>query len=114
MNSLIKSAAELVLKKIPMKNIIVLESIPDFSDNTRAVFNELVKRRINESYQLVWTTHEKTQLPDDLKNIKNVFCADMNSFKYKYYYSYFAKAIIISNYFMQRRREEQYYLYLIR
>jgi CDP-glycerol glycerophosphotransferase (TagB/SpsB family) len=36
----------------------------------------------------------------------------MDSFIYKYYYSYFARAIIVGNYFMQRRRKEQYYLYL--
>ena len=112
MNSLIKKSIEAVLNMFPLKDIIVLESLPDYSDNTRAVFNEMIKRGVNKEYKLVWTTHNESVLPDSFKNIKNVYASNMNSFKYKYYYSYFSKAFIVSNFFMQKRREEQYYLYL--
>ena len=112
MNSYIKGAFELFLKRLPLKNTIIFESIPDYSDNARAVFDELVKRGVNEEYSLVWAAHSDGVLPDDLKDLKNVVSVNMNSFKYKYYYSYTAKAFAVSNYFMQRRREEQYYIYL--
>ena len=106
MNSYIKGAFELFLKRLPLKNTIIFESIPDYSDNARAVFDELVKRGVNEEYSLVWAAHSDGALPDDLKDLKNVVSVNMNSFKYKYYYSYTAKAFAVSNYFMQRRREE--------
>lgn len=112
MNDILKKSGEKVIKLFPLKNIIVFESRPDFSDNSRAVFDEMIKRRLNEKYQLVWTTHSKSGLPDNLKNVKNVYAANTDSFKYKYYYSYFAKAFVISNYFMQKRREGQYYIYV--
>ena len=112
MNNIIKGAAEAIIKRLPLKNIIIFESFPDFSDNSRAVFDEMIKQGINKDYLLVWTTHGAGELPEVLKGIENVTAENMNSAKYKYYYSYFAKAIIVSNYFMQKRREEQYYIFL--
>jgi len=107
----LKQAAERVIALFPLKNIIIFESLPDFADNTRAVFDELVRQGVNKTYQLVWTTHGDGTLPDDLKDVKNVKAVNMNSAAYKYCYSYFAKALIVGNFFMQRRRPEQYYLY---
>ena len=111
MNNFIKSAAEGIINKKPLKNIIIFESRPDFSDNSRAIFDEMVRRGINNDYLLIWTTHENCALPTELAGIKNVVALQMDSAKYKYY-SYFAKAILVSNYFMQKRREEQYYIFL--
>ena len=111
MKDLIKKLIEAIIKLFPLKNIIVLESLPDYSDNTMAVFNEMIKRGVNEKYKIVWTTHNDGVLPEGI-SAPNVYAVNMNSFKYKYFYSYFAKAIVVSNFFMQKRREEQYYLYL--
>ena len=107
----LKKAAERVITLFPLKNIIIFESIPDYTDNTRAVFDELVRLGANRTYQLVWTTHGEGVLPDELRTLKNVKAVNMNSPLYKYYYSYFARALIVGNYFMQRRRGTQYYLY---
>lgn len=109
---ILKKMIEKIIFRFPMKNMIILESLPDFSDNTRAVFDEMIKRGLNRNYQLVWTTHQKTPLPAELSKIKNVKAVQMDSFLYKYYYSYFAKALLVGNYFMQRRRPQQYYMYL--
>lgn len=42
-----------------MKNIILLESVPDLSDNTKAVFDELIKRGLYKKYKFVWIVSDK-------------------------------------------------------
>ena len=43
---------------------IVFESLPDFSDNTRAVFDEMVRRGINKKYKFIWLcVNPKTVIP---------------------------------------------------
>ena len=37
-----------------IKPSIVFESIPNFSDNTRAVYDELVARGYGKKYRLIW------------------------------------------------------------
>ena len=38
---------------IPMRKAIVFESKPDFADNSRPIYEEFVKRGINERYELI-------------------------------------------------------------
>lgn len=109
---IMKKWIEKIIFRFPMKDMIILESLPDFSDNTRAVFDEMIKRGLHERYRLIWTTHQTVPLPAELSSIDNVKAVQMDSFLYKYYYSYFAKALLVGNFFMQRRRREQYYMYL--
>ena len=108
----IKSIIAAAISKLPAKNIIIFESLPDFSDNTLAVFKEFINRGLNNNYKLVWTTHGAGELPEEMRSLKNVIAVNMDSAAYKYYYSFFAKGLVVSNYFMQKRRKEQYYIYL--
>lgn len=48
MNHLAKLASKLT------RPTIVFESVPDFADNTRAVYDEMVRRGYGEKYNLVW------------------------------------------------------------
>lgn len=36
--------------KLPLNNYIVLESIPVYSDNAKAVYEELLRREYNKKY----------------------------------------------------------------
>ena len=58
---------------MPVKNIILFESQPDFSDNTVAVFNEMLKRGLNEKYEFIWWVKDKSdkRLPQ-IKNVRYV------------------------------------------
>ena len=38
----------------PQRKTIILESRPAFSDNTYAVFQELVRRGISKEYRMIW------------------------------------------------------------
>ena len=43
-----------------IKDSIVFESIPPFSDNTRAVYDEMVRRGYDKKYMLVWYIDDET------------------------------------------------------
>lgn len=55
-----------------LKSCIVFESFPPFSDNTRAVYDEFVRRGLGRKYRLVW------YLDDDT-------CANLNQEKAEYW-----------------------------
>ena len=57
------------LNRLPLKNIIVFESEPDLSDNTKAVFDEFVQRGFNKKYKLVWMVTEKKKTFPKIKNV---------------------------------------------
>ena len=111
MNNKVKRFAQKFINKLPLKNIIIFESHPDYSDNTKAVFDEMIKRGVNKDYKLVWVTHYNPELPYEYKALKNVSSCSISGNKYKYY-CLFSKAFISCNYFLNRKRKEQYYIYL--
>ena len=47
-----------LFRKGKLKNVIVFESKPDISDNTKAVFDEMLRRKLNKRYKLVWLLFE--------------------------------------------------------
>lgn len=84
---------------LPIKNYIVLESQPDYSDNTRSLFDYMIKNKYNEKYHFVWLVNN----PDDFKDIKieNVefisFSNDFTSLLKRAYKVSRAKYIICCN-----------------
>lgn len=62
-------AIKVITGFLPLKNIIILESSPDFSDNTLAVYNELLEKGLNKKYKLIWILNQKKedcQLPENV------------------------------------------------
>lgn len=92
--------------------IIVFESNPNMSDNTKAIYDEMLKRRINSQYIFVWITEddETKKLNDkncyviSTKNIKDASKAEAAK--------RMATCIICSNSFIYSTRKEckSYYL----
>ena len=50
----IKQAANWVLNNLPGKKYIVFESSPAFADNSRAVFEEMIRRDYQKKFKFVW------------------------------------------------------------
>lgn len=111
MKSIIKKILEFIILLFPLKNIIIFESYPTYSDNTKKVFDELLARGYNKKYKLVWLhlyeecADEQKEMLKDIHNVKIVSLGDRKH----YYYLYFAKAIIVCNSFLQKKRNNQYY-----
>lgn len=54
MVSKLKETIKKSIAMLPGKKYIVFESKPNFSDNTRAVFDEMVRRGLDKKYKLYW------------------------------------------------------------
>ncbi len=110
MKTLLKKAWNFLKFRLHLRNIILFESSPSYADNTRAVFNELLKRGINEKYKLVWVTYNGEVLPPEIA-VKNVYTVKRYYGAYNYFI-YLAKCIITCNGFLAKPRKEQEYFYL--
>lgn len=68
-----KLIAYLVAKPIqhlPLKNYIVFESHPDFSDNSKALFDQIISQELNRKYQIFWLVEDKKQwMHIQIKNV---------------------------------------------
>ena len=60
--SLIKKLAIRFISQLN-HNSIVFESYPDLSDNSMGVFDEMIRRGLNEKYHMVWVCHGKGPFP---------------------------------------------------
>lgn len=92
--------------KVKVKPIIVFESVPDYSDNSLAVFNEMIKRGLNDKYTLVWMCKSKWQR----MNYKNVHFVISKFWKHIYLSS--ARCLISSNVFLVSNNKRQKSIYL--
>lgn len=54
-----KKLIKAILCCLPLKNAIVFESIPDFSDNTKAVFDEMLRRGYAKKMKLIWLAYDE-------------------------------------------------------
>ena len=112
MNLLLK-----ILGKTKLKNYIIFESNPDFSDSSFWLYKYLVENtNVFKSYKCIWFVA-------DYSNKKNLLCDNPITcvdstgsglfVKLKrFYYHYFAKAIIVCNRPIHKLREDQLRIYL--
>lgn len=91
------------------KNVIVFESLPDISDNPKAVFDEMVRRSMNKRYKLVWLLY-RTDDPVSL-GIPNVYCLPHWDPQAKYF-SKVAKINICCNRPLEKAADDQLVFYL--
>lgn len=91
------------------KHIILLESSPDFSDNTKYIFDELIKQQLNEKYKIYWIVQNKNSFKSI--HIKNVYFCNRASFEYKKIHLT-AKYIIDSNMFVSKIWKNQFRIHL--
>lgn len=95
---------------VPLKSFILFESYPDFTDNTRAVFDEMVRREINKKYKLIWmcnSKHESGEFPS-FRNVEYVYRHDTIG----RYYRQTAKYLVSCNDFLANVRDGQFSLFL--
>ena len=95
---------------MPIRNVIVFESIPDVSDNTQAVFDEMLKRNIQKKYKLVWVVSSRFKKPYKEKNVIYIN-PEKNKFRWRVFLIS-AKALISCNGFLKPVRKKQLSFYL--
>lgn len=92
---------------VPMRRYILLESIPDFADNTKAVFDEMIRRGLNRKYKLVWWLAKEDAVCPDAPNVIGIYGK-----KKLQYYRRRACCLISCNRFLVPFRRGQVAIYL--
>ena len=75
--SFLKDLAKLtigaVLRLFSRRKTIVFESTPDFADNTFPVYEQLLRRGLDEKYTFVWSCSKEQPLPDAPEGIRYIY-----------------------------------------
>lgn len=105
-----------VLGLIPLKNIILLESNPDFSDNAKELFEFMIKNGVNKKYKIAWLVSDKSKFQN--KKIDNVEFLDFfgrtrkEREKYVEYCYRHAKIILDGNKYIKKINPKQVRIHL--
>ncbi len=101
---------------IHLKDYIILESNPDLSDNTYALYKILLKNKVNEKYKIFWFVDDKNRFKNiKIKNVYFVNCFGKITFLQnlkKLYINIKAKYIIDCNKFVYKKNKNQKRLHL--
>ena len=108
---MVKKIIKALLKCLPLRKIILFESVPDLSDNTFPVYEELVKRGLGEKYKLVWSClkQPRKDYPKD-NNEKYIYCGNR---LLTLYFQYVSKVVVCCNRFLGGNRKGQTVYYLM-
>lgn len=102
-----------IMSKMPLRNYILFESEPELADNTRAVFDEMVRRGFGDKYKFIWWVEDKNN--ENLPKMANVKYIDRKTKWHRYefmFYCYFVKCYVACNKIINKRRESQLSIYL--
>ena len=114
-----QSIKKIIYQKYPkllVKNYIIFESNPDMSDNSLAVYNYFLKKKLNDKYKLIWFVDNPKKFKDyNIKNVKFVKIFPKTPFeKIKtLYYNYSAKLIIDCNKYVHKKHINQTRIHLL-
>ena len=115
-----KKIVKIIIKSIsrcfPLQNIILLESNPDYADNTYPVYLELCRRREFDKYRLIWVTYGNPVLiPAEAASMDNVHRRDGqipgNSWRFRWYQMR-AKVQVSCNRYFKKQDPRQISLFL--
>ncbi len=88
----IKNCLKSIINKLPLLNTVLFESAPDMSDNTKAVFDEMLRRGLNEKHKMVWIVKDPKSAPK-IKNVRYMTPSDRRLS----YLKRFARCVICCN-----------------
>ena len=97
-----------ILNHLPLGNIILFESVPNLSDNTKAVFDEMIRRNMNQTYQLIWVLNKEEKNLPKIHNVKYLLYTD----KRLPLYRRICKCFVCCNDFLVTMRKGQTSFYL--
>lgn len=105
----VKKGAHALLSSLPLRNIIMFESVPSMSDNPKAVFDEMIARGLNKKYKFVWLLFKDVENLPKIKNVKYIYPKDSFLFGY---YRIVSRCLICGNRFIEpdTKRQASFYL----
>lgn len=94
---------------LPTSKSIVFESMPDFSDNTQAVYKEMLNQGLNRKYKFVWLCNSNDSCKEKEKN--ELILTPKNKIL-RWYYTRFSKCLISCNNTLSTSKKGQVSFYL--
>ena len=108
----LKKLAGLVLVIVPLSNRMIFESLPDLSDNTKYIFDEMIRRGMNEKYKFIWIVTSKSNHLPKIKNVSYI-ARDERFYLPKFFYNQcIARVLVSCNRFVYPRRKDQNSFYI--
>ena len=101
--SWIKSFLKKFCYAVSPKKYIIFESVPDVGDNSKAVFDEMIRRGVNKKYTLVWLLGKSYNQYPEIRNVKYVKKDD----PYRKWYITAARCFICCNAFVYSNNPKQ-------
>ncbi|MBO7217375.1 MAG: CDP-glycerol glycerophosphotransferase family protein [Clostridia bacterium] len=98
-----------LIDRLPLLNWIVFESKPDFSDNTKYVFMEMINRKLYKKYKFIWLVSDPESAA--LPKFPNTIYVKEGSRRARFYLN-LSKALISCNEVHTSFRQKQYLLFL--
>ena len=112
MKSFLKKTIRAFLRILPLSKTIIFESAPDFSDNTKSVYDEMLRRKMNDRYKMIWFCSSDFQGEIKEKNVVVIKRgAKLGNLRKKYILNR-AKVIVCCNDFLLNRDNRQKSFYL--
>jgi len=71
--SILEKIISVICRILPLKNQIVFESVPDFSDNTYFLYKKMIEKGYNNKYHMIWLLHKPydgTPLPENVHTVE--------------------------------------------
>ncbi len=104
-----------ITELIPVKNQILVESIPDFADNSYAFYKVLLKHDYQKKYKIIWMT-QKDEINSKFKRDDiyyfNEYKKGVINFLKKHWLINRSKFIITCNRFYHKKTKKQTIIYL--
>ena len=77
----IKKIGIQLIQKIPLREDIILESHPDFSDNALAFYEYLLQKKVNTRHKIYWAVYNHTLSIPSLPEQVDYFYLDARGLK---------------------------------
>ena len=103
----LKQILKNVLCRLPIKRYIVFESVPDFTDNSKAVYDEMLRRGLNKKYKCIWLVSDRRKIYPKHENTWYVDTCNGLGRVMLYYYMVRAKCLICCNKFLYTDNKKQ-------
>ena len=93
----LKSLIIFILRKLPLKKVILFESYPELSGSPWKIYQEMLKRGYDKKYNLIWAVDSSFRSPPNIKSVP--FFGKLSKFQYyrRFLYNSLAKLNIDSN-----------------
>lgn len=108
----LKRAIKWIISILPGRKYIVFESKPDFSDNTRAVFNEMIIRGLDKKYKMYWWVSGRDKVMPEHPRTGYLHADSFWGLQRYRWVTLRAKALICCNLFLQEAHGNQKSFYL--